>query len=162
MEDSSTFTTNDDWKSSKVEGITSLPIDEGNAKIAYELYGSADAPEKIVFITGFGVKKSAWEVLLPYLLSIKRPSDSSSASESTSSSATLFQIVLYDNRGSDKSTAIPGRYTSSLLAKDILHLLNHLHFSKVHIIGASMVAFLFLFFLPVHFSSISFSFFVLC
>jgi 3-oxoadipate enol-lactonase len=49
-----------------------------------------------------------------------------------------FRIVRYDSRGHGRSPAEEGPYTISLLASDLLRLLNELRVQRVHFCGISM------------------------
>eukprot|EP01102_Stenamoeba_stenopodia_P019600 TRINITY_DN7446_c0_g1_i1.p1 TRINITY_DN7446_c0_g1~~TRINITY_DN7446_c0_g1_i1.p1 ORF type:complete len:303 (+),score=62.31 TRINITY_DN7446_c0_g1_i1:28-909(+) len=92
---------------------------EKDVTIGYELYG--EGPEKVMMITGFGAKMSSWEKLVFEL--IKDP---------------VYEVVIFDNRGSGVSTAPPDRYKSSQLGRDCILLMDHLKWNKAHVMGASM------------------------
>ncbi len=49
-----------------------------------------------------------------------------------------FQVLRYDIRGHGRTEATPGPYTSELLAKDAIALLDGLGIDKVHWVGLSM------------------------
>ena len=49
-----------------------------------------------------------------------------------------FQVVVYDNRGSGRSDAPPGPYSTRLLAADALAVLDELALEHAHVFGVSM------------------------
>jgi len=49
-----------------------------------------------------------------------------------------FQICIFDNRGCCRSSCPDAKFSTSVLAKDALDLLNHLKWEQVHVVGISM------------------------
>ncbi len=49
-----------------------------------------------------------------------------------------FQILRYDSRGHGQSEITPGPYSISLLANDVLHLMDGLNIEKAHFVGLSV------------------------
>jgi pimeloyl-ACP methyl ester carboxylesterase len=49
-----------------------------------------------------------------------------------------FQICIFDNRGCGRSSCPESKFSTSVMAKDTLDLLDHLEWEKVHVVGISM------------------------
>ncbi|KAF0714693.1 Aste57867_3743 [Aphanomyces stellatus] len=96
-------------------------------RIEYALHGEDDAPEKVVMIMGMQGEKEAW---LPLVSTLLHPSNSGAASK--------YQLVTFDNRGVGNSDKPWGWYSTSQMARDALMLMDHLRWSKAHVVGASM------------------------
>jgi pimeloyl-ACP methyl ester carboxylesterase len=94
-------------------------LEDDKAKIYYELYGKPSCDIKVLLITGFAALFGLWEPLVKQL-------------------EKHYHICAFDNRGTGKSEAAVGRYTTKSMARDTLDLMNHLQWEKVHVIGASM------------------------
>jgi 3-oxoadipate enol-lactonase len=88
-----------------------------NAQIHYSLDGPASAPV-LVFSNSLGSNLSMWDAQATAL-------------------AKNFRILRYDTRGHGQSSTTPGPYTIEQLAQDVLTLLDHLQFDRVHFCGLS-------------------------
>lgn len=89
----------------------------GDLRLAYELYGAADAPP-LVLLHALGEDRSSWGPV-------------------TARFAEHFQVIAVDLRGHGDS-GWPGSYSFRLMAGDVLALLDHLHLSRVSVLGHSM------------------------
>jgi 3-oxoadipate enol-lactonase len=92
--------------------------DLSDVHIHYSLAGPEGAPI-LVFSNSLGANFSMWDPQLPHL-------------------SKQFRILRYDTRGHGQSSAAPGPYTIELLADDVLHLLDALHFERINFCGLSM------------------------
>ena len=92
--------------------------DLSDVRIHYSLTGVEAAPV-LVFSNSLGANFSMWDPQLPDF-------------------SKTFRILRYDTRGHGQSSSAPGPYTIELLANDILHLLDALHFERVNFCGLSM------------------------
>ena len=50
----------------------------------------------------------------------------------------VFQVIVFDNRGTGRSEVTPGNYTTRQLADDAAALLDYLHIDSAHVLGWSM------------------------
>jgi 3-oxoadipate enol-lactonase len=89
-----------------------------DARLHYEITGPPTAPA-LVFSNSLGATLSMWD-----------------------SQASVFQkqfrVLRYDARGHGQSAATPGPYTIEQLGRDVLALLDELHFDRVNFCGLSM------------------------
>ena len=87
-----------------------------NVKLKYYTIGEG---KPVVFIAGFGVDHRTW---VPQI--------------------TFFQdknkVIVFDNRGIGESTGSPEPYTITMMAEDVICLLDHLKIKKTHVVGSSM------------------------
>jgi 3-oxoadipate enol-lactonase len=49
-----------------------------------------------------------------------------------------YRVIRYDTRGHGQSEVTPGPYSISMLAEDLVGLMDALHISKAHLVGLSM------------------------
>ncbi|CAI5721146.1 unnamed protein product [Peronospora destructor] len=84
--------------------------------------------ERLVTINGFVMTKEAWALIIDLLLD---QWDAKTQSKK-------LQILCFDNRGAGGSDAPLARYTTSLMARDTLELMNHVGWDVAHFIGGSM------------------------
>ncbi|KAI9355335.1 Alpha/Beta hydrolase protein [Zopfochytrium polystomum] len=85
----------------------------------YEVHG--DGPTKIVLIGGFGNICHQWDLQLDYFKAFPE-----------------YSVCIFDNRGAGFSGIPAGRYRTSEMAMDVRDLLDHLGWSRFHIVGLSM------------------------
>lgn len=88
------------------------------ADIYYKTYGPETA-EKIVFVMGFLARGDIWDEQIAFF-------------------SKEYHVLVLDNRGSGESSVTPGRYTTTMLAQDAYQLIEHLGWTKYHIVGCSM------------------------
>jgi 3-oxoadipate enol-lactonase len=89
-----------------------------DGRIHYEIEGPPDAPA-LVFSNSLGATLSMWDSQM-------------SAFEKK------FRVLRYDTRGHGQSSATPGPFTIEQLGRDVLALLDELHFDRVNFCGLSM------------------------
>lgn len=86
------------------------------ANLYYETHGRG---EPLLMIQGWGMDITGWQFIIEPL-------------------SELFQVIVFDNRGTGRSEVTPGNYTTRQLADDAAALLNHLRIDKAHVLGWSM------------------------
>jgi len=91
----------------------------GSATLYYALFGRG--PVKVVLLMGIATSGFAWKNQIEYLIQFPQ-----------------YQICILDNRGSGKTATPPGRLTTSLMAEDVVQLLDHLCWDKAHVVGNSL------------------------
>lgn len=99
------------------------PLRDGN-QLHYEIHGTG--PQHIVLIMGLLASKYSWRETLNYFMT---------------QSGDKYSLLVFDNRGVGKSSAPWGRYTTTMLAEDVVDLLNHVGWTQdrsVHVNGVSM------------------------
>jgi 3-oxoadipate enol-lactonase len=89
-----------------------------DARLHYEIAGPPGGPA-LVFSNSLGATLSMWDSQV-------------SVFEKT------FRVLRYDTRGHGQSAATPGPYTIEQLGRDVLALLDELHFDRVNFCGLSM------------------------
>jgi len=96
-----------------------MPIlNSGDSRIHYALEGQSGAPI-LMFSNSLGADSSMWD---PQAAEFQKK----------------FRTLRYDTRGHGQSSPTPGPYSIELLGKDVLALLDSLHFDRVHFCGLSM------------------------
>ena len=86
---------------------------------------NAGAPHRVLFTMGLGGTSGQWE-----------PQTSAMAARRDAAGAALFDVVAFDNRGMGFSDPVPGRWTTTLMARDALALLRWLGWTeRVHGVG---------------------------
>jgi len=91
----------------------------GGANLYYALFGCG--PIKVVLLMGIATSGYAWKNQIEYLIQFPQ-----------------YQICILDNRGSGRTVTPPGRLTTSMMANDVMQLLDHLGWDKVHVVGNSL------------------------
>ena len=86
------------------------------ANLYYEIHGRG---EPLLMLQGWGMDITGWRHIIQPL-------------------SQVFQVIVFDNRGTGRSEVTPGQYTTRLLADDAAALLNHLRIDKAHVLGWSM------------------------
>ncbi|KAJ4956409.1 hypothetical protein NE237_013192 [Protea cynaroides] len=123
---------------------------EGNngIKIFYRNYGHG--PTKVLLIIGLAGTHDGWGPQIKGLTGVDTPNDA----ESKTSSSKLnypeegfdgddnagIEVCAFDNRGMGR-TSIPTKkseYTTTIMAKDVIALMDHLGWKKAHVFGHSM------------------------
>lgn len=89
----------------------------GDLEMYYEVHGQG---EPLLMIAGFGADLTEWGTIVPQRL------------------AENYQVILFDNRGSGRTTQTPGPYSMPQMARDAVGLLDYLHIPIAHVIGCSM------------------------
>ena len=94
-----------------------MKINLNDTGLGYEVYGETGIP--LVLIHGFGLNRHIWDEII-------------------STSLAKAYVVTVDVRGHGESDAPEGAYSMSILAEDLLALLDYLDISKAIICGHSM------------------------
>ncbi|KAK9819995.1 hypothetical protein WJX72_004920 [[Myrmecia] bisecta] len=116
----------------------SVGEDVHRADIYYEVHGDSGAPKEgagqaeqpsIVMLMGFAATLDCWAPQLEELLKPHEVPDQPPA-----------RILLLDNRGVGRSSSPQPKkaYSTTLMAKDVIALLEHLRWEYVHLVGHSM------------------------
>jgi len=85
----------------------------------YEIFG--EGPQKILFIMGLCMPRQAWQPQTEYFASQPQ-----------------YQVCVFDNRGHGDSVSSVLYTSTAILAQDTRELLDHLRWSKCHVVGLSM------------------------
>ncbi len=86
------------------------------ADLYYEIHGRGDP---LLMIQGWGVDITGWQPIIEPL-------------------SKVFQVIVFDNRGTGRSEVTRGDYTTRQLADDAAALLDHLQIEHAHVLGWSM------------------------
>lgn len=86
------------------------------ANLYYEIHGEGDP---LLMIQGWGMDITGWQTIIEPL-------------------SKVYQVIVFDNRGSGRSEVTPGDYTTRQLADDAAALLDHLQIENAHVLGWSM------------------------
>ena len=92
-------------------------IDIGDIRIYYEILGQG---EPLLLIMGLGGHILDWGRVLPKGLS------------------KYYQVIMFDNRGSGRTTQPPGPYSIKQMAKDAVDLMDAIGLKRPSVFGASM------------------------
>ncbi|KAH6760482.1 alpha/beta-Hydrolases superfamily protein [Perilla frutescens var. hirtella] len=116
-------------------------INNNGIKIFYRTYGRG--PIKVLMIIGLAGTHDSWGPQIKGLAGTVEPNDDESLTDDPSSGgAAGVEVCAFDNRGMGRSS-VPTKkseYTTSVMAKDALALMDHLGWKKAHVFGHSMGA----------------------
>eukprot|EP00877_Chromochloris_zofingiensis_P007062 jgi/Chrzof1/2609/Cz11g22100.t1 len=116
-----------------------------NVRIYYEVHGldadmsPLDSKPRVVMVMGLACSCSAWrwqlQDLMTHHLQAVAHGDGKLASLQSP-----FQVCIIDNRGvgNSSSPAKKREYSTASMAQDVLQVMNHLGWSKAHVVGFSM------------------------
>lgn len=90
-----------------------------DVELYYQIKGEG---KPLVMITGYSGNSDGWDNLVP-------------RSETMSKK---FKVIIFDNRGTGRSSKPDGPYSISIMANDVAKLLNYLSIEKAHVLGTSM------------------------
>ena len=90
--------------------------DSNGTKIFYQIRGEG---EPLVLIMGFGADGNLWE-------------------QHVAEYQKHFRCYLIDNRGVGKSDQPPGPYTTEMMARDVVAVMDHSQVSTARVAGISM------------------------
>ncbi|XP_028790703.1 uncharacterized protein LOC114746639 [Neltuma alba] len=130
---------------------TRLATADNGVKLFYRTYGHG--PTKVLLIIGLAGTHESWRPQITGLTGTFTPNNDETDSVSWSSpeercgcsyrsSYRGIQVCAFDNRGVGRSS-VPTKksdYTSKIMAKDAIALLDHLGWRKAHVFGHSMGA----------------------
>lgn len=116
-------------------------------KIFYRTYGRG--PIKVLLIIGLAGTHDSWGPQIKGLAKTERPNDDESATivddapvDGDNDGLGGIEVCAFDNRGMGRSS-VPTKkseYTTKIMAKDAIYLLDHLGWRKAHVFGHSMGA----------------------
>ncbi|XP_059441470.1 uncharacterized protein LOC132183746 [Corylus avellana] len=117
---------------------------DNGVKIFYRTYGHG--PTKVLLIIGLAGTHESWGPQIKELVGTDTPNEDETRTGDWSSddneSGGGIEICAFDNRGMGRST-VPTKkseYTTEIMAKDAIALLDHLGWKKAHVFGHSMGA----------------------
>ena len=96
--------------------MTELYAEVNGIKICYEIHGEG---EPIILVSGWGGSKEGWFVQIGAL-------------------SRYFEVIVFDNRGSGKSSRPNYPYTMDMYVDDINGLLGFLNIESTHLLGESL------------------------
>ncbi|CAL4888297.1 unnamed protein product [Urochloa decumbens] len=115
---------------------------EEEVRIFYQRYGHGAA--KVLLIIGFAGTYESWGPQVKGLTGAVEPVDeeAQAAGDDGSGAAEGVEVCCFDNRGMGRSSvpAHKSQYTTAIMAKDALALMDHLGWRKAHVFGHSMGA----------------------
>ncbi|CAH2070167.1 unnamed protein product [Thlaspi arvense] len=109
-------------------------------KIFYRTYGHG--PTKALLIIGLAGTHDSWGPQIKGLTGTDKPNDDDGIASDDSEIGEGIEVCAFDNRGMGRSS-VPthkSEYTTTIMAKDSISLLDHLGWERAHIIGHSMGA----------------------
>ncbi|CAG7880194.1 unnamed protein product [Brassica rapa] len=126
-------------KEQVVDAETTLKNNAG-VKIFYRTYGHG--PTKALLIIGLAGTHESWGPQIKGLTGTDKPNDEDGDVSDDSGIGQGMEVCAFDNRGMGRSS-VPSHkseYTTTIMAKDSISLLDHLGWERAHIIGHSMGA----------------------
>ncbi|XP_015688961.1 putative aminoacrylate hydrolase RutD [Oryza brachyantha] len=113
---------------------------EGDVRIFYQRYGHGGT--KVLLIIGFAGTHESWGPQVKGLTGAVEPVDEESPAGDDAGGAADegVEVCCFDNRGMGRSSVPPHKshYTTVIMAKDALALMDHLGWRKAHLFGHSM------------------------
>ncbi|KAF2574042.1 hypothetical protein F2Q70_00004704 [Brassica cretica] len=116
-------------------------LNNAGVKIFYRTYGHG--PSKALLIIGLAGTHESWGPQIKGLTGTDQPNhDDGIVSDDDSGSGQGMEVCAFDNRGMGRSSVPTHKsdYTTTIMAKDSISLLDHLGWEKAHVIGHSMGA----------------------
>uniref|UniRef100_M4EJY2 AB hydrolase-1 domain-containing protein n=1 Tax=Brassica campestris TaxID=3711 RepID=M4EJY2_BRACM len=126
-------------KEQVVDAETTLKNNAG-VKIFYRTYGHG--PTKALLIIGLAGTHESWGPQIKGLTGTDKPNDEDGDVSDDCGIGQGMEVCAFDNRGMGRSS-VPSHksdYTTTIMAKDSISLLDHLGWERAHIIGHSMGA----------------------
>ncbi|KAL6877603.1 hypothetical protein ACP4OV_012818 [Aristida adscensionis] len=109
-------------------------------RIFYQRYGHGAT--KVLLIIGFAGTHESWGPQVKGLTGAAEPADEESPADDDGDggAAEGVEVCCFDNRGVGRSSVPPrkSQYTTVIMAKDALALMDHLGWRKAHVFGHSM------------------------
>ncbi|KAL9432815.1 hypothetical protein AB3S75_027767 [Citrus x aurantiifolia] len=119
-------------------------LNDNGIKIFYRTYGRG--PIKVILITGLAGTHDAWGPQLKGLAGTDKPNDDDETilqdSVESGDGGGGIEVCAFDNRGMGRSS-VPvkkNEYTTKIMAKDVIALMDHLGWKQAHVFGHSMGA----------------------
>ncbi|CAF2324442.1 BnaA10g06420D [Brassica napus] len=115
-------------------------LNNAGVKIFYRTYGHG--PSKALLIIGLAGTHESWGPQIKGLTGTDQPNDDDRIVSDDSGTAQGMEVCAFDNRGMGRSSVPTHKsdYTTTIMAKDSISLLDHLGWEKAHVIGHSMGA----------------------
>ncbi|XP_052144094.1 uncharacterized protein LOC127763432 isoform X1 [Oryza glaberrima] len=112
--------------------------EEGDVRIFYQRYGHGGT--KVLLIIGFAGTHESWGPQVKGLTGAVEPVDEESPAGDDGAAGEGAEVCCFDNRGIGRSSVPPhkSQYTTVIMAKDALALMDHLGWRKAHVFGHSM------------------------
>lgn len=121
-----------------------LPNNNNGIKIFYRTYGRG--PVKVLMIIGLAGTHDSWGPQIKGLVGTLTPNDeelpTGDRSNGDGGVGACVEVCAFDNRGMGRSS-VPTKkseYTTRIMAKDAIALMDHLGWEKAHVFGHSMGA----------------------
>ncbi|CAA7051610.1 unnamed protein product [Microthlaspi erraticum] len=114
-------------------------LNNAGVKIFYRTYGHG--PTKALLIIGLAGTHESWGPQIKGLTGTDKPNGDGIVSDDSETGQGM-EVCAFDNRGMGRSS-VPthkSEYTTTIMAKDSISLLDHLGWERAHIIGHSMGA----------------------
>ncbi|EOA13491.1 hypothetical protein CARUB_v10026552mg [Capsella rubella] len=115
-------------------------LNNAAVKIFYRTYGHG--PVKALLIIGLAGTHESWGPQIKGLTGKDKPNEDDDDDEIVSDDDSGIEVCAFDNRGMGRSS-VPthkSEYTTTIMAKDAISLLDHLGWKRAHIVGHSMGA----------------------
>ncbi|XP_021729117.1 uncharacterized protein LOC110696137 [Chenopodium quinoa] len=114
------------------------PAGKNGARIFYRTYGSG--PVKVLLIIGLAGTHDSWGPQIKALAGTDVPNDEKSTVDDEGVGNGSMEVCAFDNRGMGRSFAPIKRseYTTTIMAKDAIAVMDHLGWKKAHVFGHSM------------------------
>uniref|UniRef100_A0A0E0CJH1 AB hydrolase-1 domain-containing protein n=1 Tax=Oryza meridionalis TaxID=40149 RepID=A0A0E0CJH1_9ORYZ len=112
--------------------------EEGDVRIFYQRYGHGGT--KVLLIIGFAGTHESWGPQVKGLTGAVEPVDEESPAADDGAAGEGVEVCCFDNRGIGRSSVPPHKshYTTVIMAKDALALMDHLGWRTAHVFGHSM------------------------
>jgi pimeloyl-ACP methyl ester carboxylesterase len=88
----------------------------GDVQLYYEEYGQG---QPLIMILGLGQDVATWHFQISEL-------------------SKHLRLIVFDNRDTGKSSRCSEDYSTEIMARDILSLMDHLSIDRIHLLGTSM------------------------
>ncbi|CAD6251108.1 unnamed protein product [Miscanthus lutarioriparius] len=110
--------------------------EQGEVRIFYQRYGHGAT--KVLLIIGFAGTYESWAPQVKGLTGAMEPVDEEAPADDDDGSG--VEVCCFDNRGMGRSSvpAQKSQYTTVIMAKDALALMDHLGWRRAHVFGHSM------------------------
>ncbi|KAI8916828.1 Alpha/Beta hydrolase protein, partial [Entophlyctis helioformis] len=94
-------------------------IGQEPVELYYEVHGNG--PQHILFVNGLSAVAHNWDKQVAYFAALPE-----------------YSVCIFDNRGVGRSSVPSGKWTTKLMAKEAMRLLDHLGWHHVNVVGLSM------------------------
>ncbi|XP_062223471.1 uncharacterized protein LOC133922247 [Phragmites australis] len=120
--------------------VTAAAAGDEEVRIFYQRYGHGAT--KVLLIIGFAGTYESWAPQVKGLTGAVDPVDEESPADDSGSDGASegVEVCCFDNRGMGRSSvpAQKSQYTTVIMARDALALMDHLGWRKAHVFGHSM------------------------